>query len=47
MDCDYEENLKKQQQKEVVEMTKRNRGRKKSAFAKKLDEKKPVFDPTE
>ena len=47
MDCDYEENVKKKQQKEMVEMTKRNRGRKKSAFAKKLEEKKPVFDPTQ
>nr|CAG4647895.1 EOG090X05XL [Moina brachiata] len=47
MDCDYEESVKKKQQKEMVEMTKRNRGRKKSVFAKKLEEKKPSFDPTQ
>lgn len=47
MDCDYEESMKKKQQKEMVEMTKRNRGRKKSVFAKKLEEKKPAFDPTQ
>lgn len=44
MDCDFEDN-QQSQMKEMVEMTRRNRGRRKSLFAKKLESKKPVFDP--
>ncbi len=44
MDCDYVDN-KEEVRKEMVDMTRRNRGRKKSIFAQKLETKKPVFDP--
>nr|CAG4643200.1 EOG090X05XL [Ilyocryptus agilis] len=44
MDCEYEEKVKS---KETTEITRRGRGRKKSLFAKKLESKKPVFDPTQ
>ena len=44
MDCDYVDN-KEETRKEMVDMTRRNRGRKKSIFAQKLETKKPVFDP--
>jgi hypothetical protein len=44
MDCDYEE-AREESKKEMIEMTRRNRGRKKSIFAQKLETKKPVFDP--
>ena len=44
MDCDYED-TKQSNISEMIEMTRRNRGRKKSLFAKKLESKKPVFDP--
>nr|CAG4637003.1 EOG090X05XL [Ceriodaphnia reticulata] len=44
MDCDYVDN-KEEVRKEMVDMTLRNRGRKKSIFAQKLETKKPVFDP--
>nr|CAG4640015.1 EOG090X05XL [Daphnia pulex] len=46
MDCDYEE-AREESKKEMIEMTRRNRGRKKSIFAQKLETKKPVFDPEE
>nr|CAH0107860.1 unnamed protein product [Daphnia galeata] len=44
MDCDYDE-AREESKKEMIEMTRRNRGRKKSIFAQKLETKKPVFDP--
>nr|CAG4641688.1 EOG090X05XL [Eurycercus lamellatus] len=46
MDCEYEDNPRKKHEEEMTEMTRtRNKGRKKSIFAKKLETKKPVFDP--
>lgn len=44
MDCDYED-AKEESKREIIDMTRRNRGRKKSIFAQKLETKKPVFDP--
>lgn len=46
MDCDYED-TKENTRKEMIEMTRRSKGRKKSIFAQKLEAKKPVFDPTQ
>lgn len=43
MDCDYEE--KPKELKDIVGEASRGKGRKKSLFAKKLENKKPVFDP--
>ena len=43
MDCDYDPNQAKMD--EMVDLSRRNKSRRKSAFAKKLETKKPVFDP--
>lgn len=43
MECDYEEKLKKL--KDMIGETSWGKGRKKSLFAKRLENKKPVFDP--
>lgn len=41
MDCDYDANAETT----TDELSRRGRRRKKSLFAKKLEKKKPVFDP--
>nr|CAG4649324.1 EOG090X05XL [Scapholeberis mucronata] len=46
MDCDYED-TKENTRKEMIELSRRSKGRKKSIFAQKLEAKKPVFDPTQ
>lgn len=47
MDCDYQD-TKEAARKELIESTRRNRGRsRKSIFAQKVEAKKPIFDPQE
>nr|CAG4648651.1 EOG090X05XL [Polyphemus pediculus] len=46
MDADYEEyDPKKANMDEMIQSTHRGKGRRKSVFAKKLESKKPIFDP--
>ena len=44
MDCDYDPNQSTLAE-DMVGMSRKGKSRKKSLFAKKLESKKPVFDP--
>ncbi len=46
MDCDYDP--REQSRKELIALSnnKREKSRRKSVFAQKLETKKPIFDPT-
>jgi len=45
MDCDYDPNQANMD--EMIDMSRRNKSRRKSVFAKKLESKKPTFNPEE
>lgn len=45
MDCDYDPHQANMD--EMVDMSRRNKSRRKSVFAKKLESKKPTFNPEE